>query len=235
MIPKRTASEMMGSSENDEGGPLKRMKEMLKKNADRVILSNNETREFQGLIRNNDVKIEGHKHDIKLWEKCIEKTQKTVADLEQTNKEYKGNIEKKRQGIARLKQEEEVILAIQKEAETLEKALQKGVQRTMTRFLEQKLEKASLLIEKGNKANQDEKIANDEGKKMSKSETYGSFMQSLNRRTVRAELGFGTWGKLTSIRAICYSNEALITRIYPMFAQALIIIIHFIHGDQNIY
>ncbi|TGO17326.1 hypothetical protein BPAE_0435g00010 [Botrytis paeoniae] len=166
MLPKRTASEMMGSSGKAEDGPLKRIKEMLKENADKVTFSNNETKEFETLIYYNSADIIGHKYNIRMWKQRIKDAQKVVGELEQTNKEYKEDIEKNRQEIVELKQEEEVILAIQKQGEIHEKTLQKSFQRETTKFLEEELEKAGLSLEKESEGDQDEKIASDEGKKI---------------------------------------------------------------------
>ncbi|TGO45142.1 hypothetical protein BCON_0418g00050 [Botryotinia convoluta] len=109
MLPKRTASEMMGGSRKAEDGLLKRMKEMLKENAGKVTFSNKETREFKDLIRYNSADIAGHKWDIKMWKQRIEAAQKAIRELEQTNKEYREDIEKNRQEILELKQEEEIL------------------------------------------------------------------------------------------------------------------------------
>ncbi|KAF7912534.1 uncharacterized protein EAF01_001555 [Botrytis porri] len=106
MVPKRTASEMMGSSGKAAGGPFKRI-------------------QYQEM---------GKMHP---------EFSKSIQELEQTNKEYEDNIEKNRQEIVDLKREEEVILAIQKQGMTREKALQKFIQWGMARFLEDKLEKES--------------------------------------------------------------------------------------------
>ncbi|KAF7895994.1 hypothetical protein EAF00_006009 [Botryotinia globosa] len=166
MIPKRTAPEMMESSGKAESGQLKRIKEMLKENADKVSFSNNETGEFGSLIRHSSIIIARHERDIRIWKQYIKNAQKFVGELEQTNKEYKEDIEKNRQEIVELKQEEEVILAIQKQGEVREEKLQRAVQEGMTEFLEGKLEKASLSLEKEGKEDQSEKIVGDGEKKM---------------------------------------------------------------------
>ncbi|TGO11956.1 hypothetical protein BTUL_0097g00080 [Botrytis tulipae] len=158
MIPKRIASEMMGSSGKAEGGPLKRMKEMLKENADKVTFSNRETSEFKCLVLVHQKDIEFHRSNIKRWNKCIQDSEKLIQELEKTNKEYKEDIEKNRQEIVELKQEEEVILAIQKQGEVREENLRRVVQKDMTKFLEGKLEKAGLSLEKEGEADQGEKI-----------------------------------------------------------------------------
>ncbi|TGO45679.1 hypothetical protein BOTNAR_0647g00060 [Botryotinia narcissicola] len=170
MIPKRTASEMMESSGKAEGGPLKGMKVMLKENAEKVNFSNNETREFGSLIRHNSTIIASHERDIRFWKRCIKNAQKVVGELEQTNKEYKEDIEKNRLEIVELKQEEEVILEIQKQGEAREEESQRAVQKDMTEFLEGELKKAGLSLEKESEEDQDEKIGGDEEKKMVKNE-----------------------------------------------------------------
>ncbi|ATZ54820.1 hypothetical protein BCIN_11g01480 [Botrytis cinerea B05.10] len=174
MEPKRTASKMMGSAANAEDGPLKRtsnldsIKYMLKENADKVTFSNAETEEFEILIRHNDLDIARHKHWIKIWGKNISNSQKSIQELEKTIKGYKEDIEKKRQEIVELKQEEEVILAIEKQGEAREEELQRFVKEEMTKFLEGKLEKEGLSLEEEGEEAQDEKVAADGEKKMIK-------------------------------------------------------------------
>ncbi|KAM0154068.1 hypothetical protein ACHAQE_007345 [Botrytis cinerea] len=168
MEPKRTAPKMMGSAAKAEDGPLKRIKYMLKENADKVTFSNAETEEFEILIRHNDLDIARHKHWIKIWGKNISNSQKSIQELEKTIKGYKEDIEKKRQEIVELKQEEEVILAIEKQGEAREKELQKFVKEEMTKFLEGKLEKEGLSLEEEGEEAQDEKVAADGEKKMIK-------------------------------------------------------------------
>ncbi|TGO33825.1 hypothetical protein BHYA_0225g00080 [Botrytis hyacinthi] len=160
MIPKRTASEMMGSSGKAEGGPLKRMREILKKNADKVTCSNNE---FGPLIRHNSIIIARHERDIRIWKRYIKNAQKAAGELEQTNKEYKEDIEKNRQEIVELKQEVE-------QGEAREEELQRAVHKDMSEFLEGKLEKAGFSLEKEGEEDQGEKIAGDGEKKMIKNE-----------------------------------------------------------------
>ncbi|THV47435.1 hypothetical protein BGAL_0311g00220 [Botrytis galanthina] len=167
-----TASEMMGGFGKAEGGPLKRMKEMLKENADKVTFSNRETSQFKCLVLVHKKDIEFHRSNIKRWNKCIQDSEKLIQELEKTNKEYKEDIEKNRQEIVELKQEEEVILAIQKQGEAREeeaqRVLQAVLQQDMTRFLEGELEKAGLSLEKESEGDQDQKIADDGEKKMIK-------------------------------------------------------------------
>lgn len=67
-----------------------------------------------------------------------------------------------------LKQEEEVILAIEKQGEAREEELQRFVKEEMTKFLEGKLEKEGLSLEKEGGEAQDEKVAADGEKKMQK-------------------------------------------------------------------
>ncbi|KAF7936350.1 uncharacterized protein EAE98_002569 [Botrytis deweyae] len=170
MPPKRNASEMMGSSGKAKDSPLKRMKEMLKDNADKVTFSNDETSQFAYLIINNTTDIISHKQDIKKWKQCIKDAQKAVGELEKTNKEYEEDIEKNRQEIEELKREEEMILAIQKQGEAREEKLQGIIQKDLKKFLEGELEKAGLSLEKESEGDQTEKIEGDEGKKMVKDE-----------------------------------------------------------------
>ncbi|KAF5867596.1 uncharacterized protein Bfra_010571 [Botrytis fragariae] len=170
MLPKRTACEMTGSSGKAEDGPLKRMKEILKENVDKVTFSNRETSQFECLVLVNKKDIESHRSNIKRWEKYIQDSEKLIRELEETNREYKEDIEKNRQETVKLEQEEEVILAIQKQENAREKALQKFIQRDITRFLEGELKKVGLSLEKESEGGQDEKIAGDGEKKMVKNE-----------------------------------------------------------------
>ncbi|KAF7931389.1 hypothetical protein EAE99_003860 [Botrytis elliptica] len=170
MPPKRNASEMMGSSGKTEDSPLKRMKEMLKDNADKVTFSNNETREFENRINSKATDIICHKVRISKWKVCINVAQEAVRKLEQTKKEYKEGIEKNRQEIEELKREEEMILAIQKQGEALEEKLQGILQKDLKKFLEGELEKAGLSLEKESEGDQTEKIEGDGGKKMVRDE-----------------------------------------------------------------
>ncbi|TEY22791.1 hypothetical protein BOTCAL_1538g00030 [Botryotinia calthae] len=103
MQPKRTASKMMGSAAKAEDGPLKRMKEMLKENADKVTFSNGETEDFQFLIRCQNRDIVGHQRRIKMWGESIISSQKLIQELEKRIQEYKEDIEKNRQEIVELK------------------------------------------------------------------------------------------------------------------------------------
>ena len=147
---------------------------MLKENADKVTFSNAETEEFEILIRHNDLDIARHKHWIKIWGKNISNSQKSIQELEKTIKGYKEDIEKKRQEIVELKQEEEVILAIEKQGEAREEELQRFVKEEMTKFLEGKLEKEGLSLEEEGEEAQDEKVAADGEKKMIKKNRYGT-------------------------------------------------------------
>ncbi|KAF7950716.1 uncharacterized protein EAE97_002268 [Botrytis byssoidea] len=165
MIPKRTASEMMESSGKAEGGPLKRMKEMLKENAEKVTFSNNETREFGSLIRHNSIIIARHERDTRFWKQRIEIAQKAVGELEQTNKEYQEDIEKNRQEIA-----EGIDSGNLKAREAREEKLQRAAQKYLTKFLEGELEKAGLSLEKESEEDQGEKIGGDGEEKMVENE-----------------------------------------------------------------
>ncbi|KAK6594081.1 hypothetical protein H4I96_10994 [Botrytis cinerea] len=157
MEPKKNCLQDDGSAAKAEDGPLKRIKYMLKENADKVTFSNAETEEFEILIRHNDLDIARHKHWIKIWGKTS-----------QTLRRYKEDIEKKRQEIVELKQEEEVILAIEKQGEAREEELQRFVKEEMTKFLEGELEKEGLSLEEEGEEAQDEKVAADGEKKMIK-------------------------------------------------------------------
>ncbi|KAM0128450.1 hypothetical protein ACHAP3_008301 [Botrytis cinerea] len=99
---------------------------------------------------------------------------KSIQELEKTIKGYKEDIEKKRQEIVELKQEEEVILAIEKQGEAREEELQRFVKEEMTKFLEGKLEKEGLSLEEEGEEVQDEKVAADGEKKMIKKNRYGT-------------------------------------------------------------
>lgn len=143
---------------------------MLKENAEKVTFSNRETSQFKCLVLVHKKDIEFHRSNIKRWNKCIQDSEKLIQELEKTNKEYKEDIEKNRQEIVELEQEEEVILAIQKQGKAREEELQRGLQKDITKFLEGELEKAGLSLEKESEGDQDQKTADDGEKRMVKNE-----------------------------------------------------------------
>ncbi|KAM3150014.1 hypothetical protein ABEW05_009703 [Botrytis cinerea] len=214
MEPKRTASKMMGSAANAEDGPLKRtsnldsIKYMLKENADKVTFSNAETEEFEILIRHNDLDIARHKHWIKIWGKNISNSQKSIQELEKTIKGYKEDIEKKRQEIVELKQEEEVILAIEKQGEAREEELQRFVKEEMTKFLEGKLEKEGLSLEEEGEEAQDEKVAADGEKKMIKKNRYGTERCNVTQTLIEFQTTIGN--KTRSLKSL--ESDAITTK-----------------------